>query len=300
MLRRGPFGPQMPGLPQGKSLWLAIGGGLVALWVVFTSVHQLDRQEDGVVIRLGSYSRTVGAGINFTLPAPFEQLVKVPVRAVQTTDIPNGNGQNLVLTGDANIINLTYTVRWSIKQPAQYLFQMENSDGTIRDAAESAMRATVANFTLAQAITNGKSEMEAQVQVRLQEILDSYGVGVRVEGINIRSSAPPQEVQAAFDAVNAAKQQADGQANEARGIAEQIRRRAEGEAAQFDRVYAEYRLAPEVTRRRMYYETMEQILSKADKTIVDSRGVTPYMALPDVRRRTPAAPVAPATPAGER
>lgn len=287
MLRRGPFGPQLPGLPQGKALWLAIGGGLLALWILFTSIHQLDRQEDGVIVRLGSYSRTVGPGLQFTLPAPFERLIKVPVRASQTTDIPNGNGQNLMLTGDANIINLTYTVRWSVKQPAHFLFQLDDTQAAIRSAAESAMRATIANFTLQQAITTGKGDIEVQVQQRLQRILDGYGAGVRVEAINIRESAPPQEVKDAFDKVNVAKQEAATAAERARGEAEQVRQLAQGEAAAFDKVYAQYRLAPEVTRRRIYYETMEQILSRADKTIVDSRGVTPYMQLPEARRPAP-------------
>lgn len=293
MLRRGPFGPQMPGLPQGKSLWLAIGGGLLALWLVFTSVHQLDRQEDGVIVRLGSYSRTVGPGLQFTLPAPFERLIKVPVRASQTTDIPDGNGQNLMLTGDANIINLSYTVRWSVKQPAHFLFQLDDTPATIRSAAESAMRATIANFTLQQAITTGKGEIETQVQQRLQRILDGYGAGVRVEAISIRESAPPQEVKDAFDKVNVAKQEAATLAETARGEAERVRQLAQGEAASFDKVYAEYRLAPEVTRRRLYYETMERILARGDKTVIDSRGVTPYMQLPEARRPAPAtAPVA--------
>lgn len=289
MLRRGPFGPQLPGLPQGKTLWLAIAGGLLALWVLFTSVHQLDRQEDGVIVRLGSYSRTVGPGINFTYPAPFERLIKVPVRTSQTTDIPSGDGQNLMLTGDANIINLTYTVRWSVKQPAHFLFQLDDTTGAIRSAAESAMRATIANFTLQQAITTGKGDIELQVQQRLQAILDGYGAGVRVEAINIRDSAPPQEVKDAFDKVNVAKQEAATQAEQARGRAEQVRQTAEAEAASFDKVYAEYRLAPEVTRRRIYYETMERILARGEKTVVDSRGVTPYMQLPEVRRAAPAA-----------
>lgn len=286
----------MPGLPQGKSLWLAIGGGLIALWIIFTSFHQLDRQEDGVIVRLGSYSRTVGPGLNWTLPAPFEYLIKVPVREGKTTDIPAGSGQNLVLTSDNNIINLTYTVRWSIKEPAHFLFQLDDSEDAIQSAAESAMRATIAAFTLEQAITTGKSAIEAQVQERLQRILDSYGAGVRIEGVTIRESAPPQEVEEAFNNVNVAKQAAAADANRARGYAEQVRQLALGEAARFDKVYVEYRAAPEVTRRRIYYETMERILARADKTIVDGRGVTPYLPLPEVRRSAP--PAVPAETGG--
>jgi len=299
LLRGGPFGPNLPGgLPQGRNLWLAVGGGLVALWLAFTSMHRLDSQEEGVVTRLGSYSRTLGPGIGFTLPAPFEQVVKVPVRQIQTEDFPQGCGQNLVLTGDQNIIHLAYTVRWTVKDPERYLFQLDDPRGTLRDATESAMRATVANFTLAQAIGSGRTDIEQQVQQRLQAILDAYASGIRIEGVAIRDSGPPTEVEEAFNNVNAAKQRSESLLNQARAYAEQVERRAEGDAAQFDSIYEQYRLAPEVTRRRLYYETMERILTKSDKTVVDSRGVVPYMALPDARRApAPApAPAATATP----
>jgi membrane protease subunit HflK len=306
MLRNGPFGPNLPaGLPQGNSLWLAIGGGLVALWIAFTSVHRLDPEEEGVVTRLGSYSRTLGPGIGFSLPAPFEHVVKVPVRQIQTDDFPQGSGQNLVLTGDQNIINLAYTVRWTIKDPERYLFQLDDPRGTLRDATESAMRATMANFGLAQAIGSGRTDIEQQVQERLQAILNSYASGINIEGVAIRDSGPPTEVEEAFNNVNAAKQQSESLRNQARAYAEQVQRRAEGDAAQFDSIYAQYRLAPEVTRRRLYYETMERILTKAEKTVVDSRGVVPYMALPEARRAAPTQPAAqpaaasPATANGE-
>lgn len=306
ILARSPFGGNGAGLPGGRSIWAWGAAALVGLWIATTSVHQLDPEEEGVVTRLGSYSRTVGSGVSWTLPSPIEHMIKLPVREVQAETIPGGTGQNLVLTGDANIINLAYTVRWTIKDPELFQFQDENPRATIRDAAESAMRATVANFTLEQAITSGKQDIAVQVQQRLQAILDRYAIGVRIEGIAISDSAPPAEVEDAFSKVQAARQEAESYANQARGYAQQVRNRAEGDAAQFDRLYAEYRLAPEVTRRRIYYETMERVLGPAQKTIVSGNGVSPYMALPEVRRRaqpaTPAppaaAPASSATPAG--
>jgi modulator of FtsH protease HflK len=304
MLRRGPFGPQMPKLPGGRNAWALIGGGFVALWLVFTSVHQLSAGEEGVVTRLGSYSRTMGPGIQFTLPSPIERMEEVSTLEIRTINIPDGDAQNLVLTGDANIINLAYTVRWNIRDPERYLFQLKDADGTVRDAAESAMRATIANFTLAQAIGSGRDAIETQVQTRLQTILDGYNSGIRIEGIAIRDSAAPTEVEEAFNNVNAAQQRSEGFLNEARGYASQVVARAEGDAAAFDRIYEQYRLAPEVTRRRLYYETMEYVLARSEKTVVDSGGVVPYMALPEARRRsaqtaTPATP-APATNQGAR
>lgn len=296
LLKRGPFGPGMPQMPGGKRLWLLIGGGIVALWVAATSVHILDAGEEGVITRFGSYSRTVGPGFNLTLPAPIERLEVVSTLEIRTIDIPDGTAQNLVLTGDANIINLAYTVRWNVRDPERFLFQLEDAEGTVRDAAESAMRATIANFTLAQAIGAGRNAIEAQVQDRLQRILDAYNSGVRIEGVAIRDSAPPSEVEEAFNEVNAARQQAETAQNNARAQAQQVLQRAQGDAAAFDRIYAEYVQAPEVTRRRLYYETMEYVLQPADKTVVSSEGTTPYLALPDVRRRsqTPPRPQQPA------
>ena len=283
---RGPFGPQLPQLPGGRSLWLWLGLGVAGLWLLSTSIWRIEPEQEGVVTRFGSYSRTVGPGINFTFPAPIESMQKVAVRAIQTEDIPGGTGENLVLTGDSNIIDLAYSVRWSIKQPERFLFSLDAPEETIRAVGESAMRATIANFTLQQAIGSGRTDIERQVQQRMQQILDSYRSGIRIEGVAVRDSGPPQPVVEAFTNVNAARQRAEARQNEARAYAQQVVRRAEGEAGAFDRVYAEYRLAPEVTRRRIYYETMERILRQSNKTVVESGGVTPYLPRPEVRRRT--------------
>lgn len=300
MLRRGrgPFGPQLPQLPGGRALWLWAGVALLALWIAATSFWRLDPEQEGVVTRFGSYSRTVGPGISLTWPAPIERMERVSVREIRTADIPDGTAENLVLTSDANIVDLSYSVRWTISQPERYLFQLDNPDATLRAVAESAMRATVANYTLVQTLTSARTDIERQVQIRTQAILDRYRSGIRIEGVAVRGADPPGEVEEAFNNVNAARQRAEGRRNQARAYAEQVLRRAEGEAGAFDRVYAEYRLAPEVTRRRMYYETMERILQRADKTIVESGGVTPYLPLPEVRRRGGgAAAPAPAQPA---
>ncbi len=295
LLKRSPFGPQMPRMPGGRNLWGAVAGGIALLWVATTSIHMLDAGEEGVVTRLGSYSRTLQPGLALTLPAPIERVDKVVLRERQV-DIPGGTAQNLVLTGDANIINLGYRVRWNVRDPERYLFQVNDPDNTVRDAAESAMRATIANFTLAQALTSGRAEIETQVQRRLQAILDRYGSGIRVVGVSILASVPPAEVEEAFNEVNAAQQQAEGFQNSARANAQQILQRAQGDAGEFDLIYEQYRLAPEVTRRRLYYETMERVLRPAEKTVVESGGTVPYLALPDARRRAPEASPQPAAP----
>jgi membrane protease subunit HflK len=172
---------------------------------------------------------------------------------------------------------------------------MKEPDQTIREVAESAMRAAVARMTLDEAIGAGRSDIEQRVQQTMQQLLDDYGAGVIIRGVAVNQSVPPSEVNQAFLEVSAAQQQAQSYVNEARTYALQLTARAQGEAAAFDKVYAEYRAAPEVTRRRMYYETMERILSRIDSTIVEAPGVTPYLALPEIQRRQaqPAQPVQP-------
>ncbi len=281
------------GLPGGRGVWLAVAGALGVLWLLSTSMWQLEPNEEGVVTRFGSYSRTVGSGLNFTLPAPFERM-QVVSNEIMTETIPQGSGENLVLTGDANLVDLSYSVRWSISQPERFLFQVDDPQGTIRAAAESAIRATLANFTLAQVLGPGRVDIQRQVQQRLQVMLNSYRVGVRIEGVSVDDADPPAQVAGAFNDVNAARQQAESMANEARADAQTVLRRAQGEAAAFSQIYEQYARAPEVTRRRMYYETIEEVLRPADKIVVGAGagGVTPYLPLPEVRRRPQPAPAA--------
>jgi membrane protease subunit HflK len=274
------------GLPRSnRPYWLY---GLIAfllLWVLFTSVHRIGPQERGVVTTLGYYSYTMGPGIGFSWPSPVGNVQKIDVEEIRTITIPGGEGENLILTGDQNVIDLAYSVRWNIKDPELYLFQIANPDATIREVAESAMRAVVARVSLDDAIGAGRSEVEQRVEQNMQQLLDDYGAGVAIQGIAINQSVPPAAVNAAFLEVSAAQQQAQSYMNDARSYALQQTARAQGEAAAFEKVYAEYRVAPEVTRRRMYYETMERVLSRVDTTIVEAPGVTPYLALPDVQRR---------------
>ncbi|MEZ5710395.1 MAG: FtsH protease activity modulator HflK [Blastomonas sp.] len=276
----------LPRRPNGKSYVPIIIGIFIALWIVLTVFHRVAPQERGVVSFFGSYSRTVDPGIALTLPAPFESFEHVDVQNIRTEDIPTGDSENLILTGDQNLVDLAYSVRWNIKDPKQFLYQLADPIETIREAAEASMRASIAEVTLDDAIGSGREEVEQRVEQRMQELLDGYRSGIRVQGVAIKKADPPAAVNDAFKAVSAAQQEAQTYLNEARAYAQQLTAQAQGEAAAFDKVYAEYRLAPEVTRRRMYYETMERVLSKIDKTIVEPGGVTPYIALPEVRKRS--------------
>lgn len=295
LLRRtgGGKGGGFGGLPSrgdGKSWWPIILGAFVALWLVWTSVHRIGPEQEGVVTFFGKYSRTVSPGIQFTLPAPFEDIQKVDTKQIQTTAVgsPKASSENLVLTKDQSIIDMAYDVRWSIKDPELYLFQLENAESTVKEVAESAMRAAVANYDLTQAIGPGRGGIEIEVRRRMQQVLDEYRSGVLVQSISIRQSDPPAEVNDAFREVNAAQQRRESYLNDARAYASRVTELAIGETTEFDKIYVQYREAPEVTKRRLYYETMEQVLGKVDKTIVETGGVTPYLPLPEFQKKAAA------------
>jgi membrane protease subunit HflK len=262
---------------------------LILLWLAFTSIHRVGPQERGVVTTFGSYSGTLEPGIGFSWPAPVGRVQVIDVEEIRTISIPGANTENLILTGDQNVIDLAYSVRWNIRDPQRFLFQIRDTEGTIREVAESAMRAAVSRVSLDDAIGAGRAQIEQTVAQNMQQLLDDYGAGVRIQGIAINQSVPPAAVNESFLRVSAAQQEAQSEINNARAYALQITARAQGDATAFEKVYAQYRLAPEVTRRRMYYETMEQVLQHVDTTIVEAPGVTPYLALPEVQRRqTPA------------
>jgi membrane protease subunit HflK len=277
------------GFPQqgGRPFWLYGLVGFFLLWIIFTSFHRIGPQERGVVTRLGSYSTTLRPGIGFTFPAPIDRVQKIDVEEIRTIDVgsTDASSENLILTGDQNIIDLAYSVRWNISDPELYLFQIANPEGTIREVAESAMRAVVAGVSLDDAIGAGRGDIEQRVEQVMQQLLNDYNAGVSIQGVAIKQSDPPAAVTDAFKDVSAAQQEAQSYINQARAYALQLTAKAQGEAAAFDKVYGEYKLAPEVTRRRMYYETMERVLSRVDKTIVEAPGVTPYLALPEVQQR---------------
>jgi membrane protease subunit HflK len=281
---RDRFGGRFPA-GDGRPYWLY---GLIAfllLWVLFTSIHRIGPQERGVVTFFGRYWTTLSPGIGFSWPAPIGRVQKIDVEQIREFTIPRGEGENLILTGDQNVIDLTYSVRWNISDAKLYAFQMAEPDATIEEVAESALRAVVSRMTLDEAIGVGRSDIEQRVQQTMQQLLTDYRAGVTIQGVAVNRSAPPGAVNPAFLEVSAAQQQAQSYINDARAYALQLTARAQGEAAAFEKVYAEYRAAPEVTRRRMYYETMERILSRIDSTIIEAPGVTPYLPLPEVQRR---------------
>ena len=288
------------GLPTGgpaRQLWAWGAIALVLLWVLVTSVHQVGPQQRGVITRLGKYAGTLTPGIGFSFPAPIDHVTTINVDEFRTVDVGSTapSAQNLMLTGDRNIIDLAYSARWSVRDPQLYLFELADPDDTIREVAESAMRAEIARVTLTDAIGPMRSAIEGRVQARMQEILDGYRSGVQVQGVAIKQADPPAAVIDAYKSVSAAQSQAQADLVQARNYAAQLSAKASGEAAAFNKVYEQYRLAPDVTRRRMYYETMEDVLAKTDKVVVEAPGVNSYLPLPGLKPL--AAKPAPATEA---
>jgi membrane protease subunit HflK len=253
-------------------------------------MHSIEPGARGVVTRFGRYNYTLGPGVGLTLPSPIDAVQKVDVESIRSVDLGSASSEDLMLTGDQNLIDVAYSVRWNVKNPEQYLFQLSQPDETIRQVAESAMRAVIAQVTLQDAMGDKRAEIETQVAEEMQRVLDSYHSGIQIQGVAIQQADPPTEVNDAFKEVTAAQQDAKSYVNQANAYALQLTARAQGEAAAFDKVYAQYKLAPEVTRRRMYYETMEQVLSKVDKTIVEAPGVTPYLPLQQLDKTQPQQP----------
>ncbi|HEX6219243.1 MAG TPA: FtsH protease activity modulator HflK [Sphingomicrobium sp.] len=289
LLRRGRSrfggGGGLPGRPDGSVIrWAVIA--VILVWLLFTTFHQIAPEERGVVTRFGRYSHTLGPGVTMTLPWPVDRVQKVNVEQIRAVDLGSTAEETLMLTGDQNIIDIAYQVRWNIRDPEQYLFELATPEDTIRQVAESSMRMIVGQVSLQDAIGNRRGDIEARVAEEMQQTLDAYQAGVVIQGVAIKQADPPAAVNDAFKDVTAAQQDAQSYINAANAYSQQLRQKAQGEATAFDKVYEQYRLAPDVTRRRMYYETMEQVLQKVDKTIIEAPGVTPYLPLPEVQKRS--------------
>ncbi|MCJ2178325.1 protease modulator HflK [Novosphingobium album (ex Hu et al. 2023)] len=282
---RGPGFPQLPRRPDGKS-WLPLGIGLaVAALLLLTTVHTIGPKEQGLVTTFGKYSRIIDSGVNFTLPWPVEQVDVEDVRSFQVDMIPDNDNEKLMLTSDKNLVDLSYLVRWNIKNLKDYKFRLADPQETVREVAEAAMRASIAQISLNDAISGaGRAQVEQDVRERMQRILDYYKSGVAVQGVEIKKSDPPAKTKSAFEQVTVAQQEAERDRSEARAWAQQQLASAQGNASQFDKVYEQYKLAPEVTKRRMYYETMEGVLRDNDTVVAEAKGMTSYLPLPEMKR----------------
>ncbi|PVM93747.1 FtsH protease activity modulator HflK [Caulobacter endophyticus] len=298
---------------RGKAFMLG-GGAVVGLWLL-TGTYVVQPNEQGVVSTFGAYSRTSDPGLNYHLPWPIETVQREPVTSIQTLDIGGVPGaeveaERLMLTGDENIVDLSFTVQWRVSDARKYVFNVREPNAVLKDVAESAMREVVGKTALTPILTNGRGQVEAQTRQLMQQVLDRYDIGVYIEGVRIQVANAPAPVVDAFRDVQRAAQNAQSNANVARGEAaqviqqakgyrEKVVREAAGDAARFNQVYDQYKLAPAVTRERLYIETMQRVLANSNKVIVDSKGANAPVILPSdtFRSKAAAAPVVPAAPA---
>ena len=305
----------LPGGLGGRGI-LMLALLVVAVWLA-TGFYKVEPEEQGVELVFGKLYEVTPAGLQYNFPSPIGQVLKPKVTAVNQVEVgfrsavPGQRGRNvsrditaesLMLTGDENIIDVQFTVFWVIDDAEKFLFNVRNAEQTVKDAAEAAMREVVGKTDFQYARTNGRGPIAAQTRDLLQSVLDGYGSGIRVTEVNVRKVDPPGAVMDAFRDVQAARADKERAINEAtaylnevteraQGQAEQVTQaaeaykqekiaQAEGDASRFLEVYNEYKNAKSITKRRIYLQTMEEILQGMDKMVIENgSGVLPWLPL---------------------
>ncbi len=313
--RSGGGGGAGGGGPQLTRGTIGIAAGVAVLLWAFSSFYTVKPEEQSVELFLGKFSSIGNPGLNFA-PWPLVSYEVLPVTREQTEDVGTSSASRrtssgLMLTTDENIIDIDFQVVWNINDPALYLFNLAEPQETIRAVSESAMREVIARNELAPILNRDRQVIADETEALIQQTLDEYDAGVNIVRLNLDKADPPAEVIDSFREVQAAEQerdrlqrQADAYANRvlagARGEAAQLLEQSEayraevvngalGEAARFTSVLTEYAKAPDVTRKRLYLETMEEVLGRVDKIILDEnagggQGVVPYLPLNELRR----------------
>ena len=303
---------------------LLVAAVLIALVAFYAFTFRVNPDELGVVMRFGEVTRQEPPGLHFRMPYPIDEvrlpkvtrqnIVEVGMRTGEATRSGGAGGvtyvreESLMLTADENIVDVNFVVYWRIQAPLKYLFSIQNPEITVKDVAESAMREVVGQSNIQPLLTGARQKTEQAVQKLMQSVLDHYGAGVRVDQVQLQKIDPPTQVIDAFRDVQAAaadKEKLQNEAQsyasrivpEARGDAERILQGAKGyqletvaeatgQAARFLKVQGEYKKAPDVTRTRLYLETMERVFGSADKIIIDSNArVVPFLSLAPLQRR---------------
>jgi membrane protease subunit HflK len=309
----------------GKGVLLLIMAAL-AVWGL-SGFYRVDANEYGVVLRFGALNRTADPGLNYHLPYPIETALTPQITVVrqihigmrQVDDLRRGSTirdvpeESLMLTGDENIVDVDFTVFWQVRKErvSDFLFNIQQVENSVKAVAESAMREVVGRTSIQPVLTGARAGIETEVQELTQKILDHYGAGVIITQVQMQKVDPPtsvidsqRDVQVARADAEKAQNEAQRYANsivpEARGKAAKIQQdseayreqtvaEAKGQAARFLKVYEEYKKAPDVTRQRIYYETMEKLFSGTDKIILDpgaATGAVPFLPLPELTRPT--------------
>ncbi len=263
----------MPAIPG--SVWLPwLGGALALVWVGATSLHPVGAHEQAIVTSPGAASPALGPGLAVSWPWPIGSAHVEDVTSVRHLALPDGDGEHLLLTRDGALVDLAYDVRWRIRDLRRFEQNLADPARTLPLAAQTAMRASVAETDFATALGTGRDTLAQGAARRLQAMLDAWQAGIVIDAVDIRRVDPPARLADALRTVAAARNDAATEATEARSWSHQLIVHAQAEASAFDRIEAQYRLAPAVIRRQMYYATMERVLSQSDKVIVDAPGVS--------------------------
>jgi membrane protease subunit HflK len=331
--RWGSHVPRMPRVPHLSAGPVKIAAAVVAAIIfLFSTFYQVQPEAVGVVLRFGKYVRTSEPGLHTKMPFA-EEVIKVPVQrqlkqefgfrtqepgARTTYSEKNFNDESMMLTGDLNVAIVEWIVQYRVSDPYQFLFMVRNPEETFRAMNEAVMREVVGDRTVTEVLTIGRQEIETRVETQLQAMAKQYELGITLDQVVLQDVNPPNPVKPSWDAVNQAQQQRDRLINEARaqynkvvprakGEAEQTIlqaqgyaldrvNRAQGDSARFKSVYDSYRKAPEVTRRRMYLETMGRVLPNLGAKVFldkDAKGILPLLPLQNIIGE-------PAKPGGER
>ena len=319
-----PGGGGTGGLGSNRKAWVIIPLALVAIWLA-SGFYRVQPAEQGVVLRFGAWDRTTQPGLNWHFPTPIESVLTPQVTRVNRVevgfrsgaeaagaganrDVPN---ESLILTGDENIVDINFVLLWQIKDAGEFLFNIRDPEQTVKAVAESVMREIIGETPFAEATTEGRGSIEVRAREQMQATLDEYGAGILVNQVQLQKVDPPGEVIDAFRDVQRAQADRERAQNEAKTFANDILPRARGEAERlvqeaqayrqevvadaqgdaqrFLAVYNAYAKAPDVTTRRIYLETMEQVLRDMNKVVIDGAaggpGVVPYLPLPELERR---------------
>lgn len=303
----------MPGGGGGKMIWLVVILGLFGFWLL-NSFYQVEPDEQGIVLRFGEYNRTTEPGLHFMLwPAETVETPRVTTENLMNFGLGTrgGSPEGLMLAGDQNIVNIQFTVLWKIADARKFLFNIREPEHLVRVVAESAMREVVGRTPAEQVRTQGRLEAQTAVRDLIQTTLDSYDSGILLTGVQLEKAEPPPPVIDAFEEVQRAEQnqntyireaeqyrnkllgEAQGDAakivQDAKAYKARVTLEAEGEAKRFESVLAEYSKAKDVTRKRLFIETLEEVLANSNKVIIEQgengQGVVPYLPLPELRKR---------------
>ncbi len=313
-VRVGDFRPPDIKIPRGAGFIPLL---LVAGFFLYTMFYTVDPEEVAVVLTFGAFSGTTDPGLHFKLPYPIQTVDKVPVQrqlkqefGFRTTSVGVRSGfaevqeESLMLTGDLNVGTIEWTTQFRVADPYLFMFKVRNLGETFRDMNEAVMRTVVGDRSVSEVLTIGRQEIASEVELRLQALCDQYETGIRIEQIVLQDVNPPEPVKPSFNEVNQAQQERERMINDARadfnrevpraegeaqqtvlaaeGYATDRVNRSEGDAARFRALYEEYRRAPEVTRRRLYLETMLELLPAVrQKVVIDENlnGLLPLLNL---------------------